>query len=1583
LIDKPKGSSALELLSQFRERSLTWIVGSKPSLSVKKRRQFLRAVPLFVATSNVANALSASGIQPTLFVSEGYFELKFGRQSWICDVAWFAEGANLVVEKSVNETTFALTNARALGTSALFDFKAILDSNTGVFQIAFSALELLGEVDVGNWLSGSKPLTLGHGSFEVPTAIGKLHFDTTGTGCTFSPDWSFDDLQVASRESRHSSVFPRNSQPARLFLGDQRAGKIRSRNLVIVTIGDQSVQEKQTVLAFSKIVSLREISSLAALKFEAMEVGQSWSGQCNAVADACLLQIGDEGTTKTSSLSMMLAQSAMRLGISSEGLVTRYEMEAVLSADGSSVFSDGIQTRLLMDDALPRFNLKGNDNEIAELGFQALSAGDYVPCSGAQCATPSIEMQSVEFKLSSVAAIDSRSLVYGVDPRTGKISRPSVSWKVRFLRREDKLDITAEFYNLRPKYGLSGFLSPRLEAIDQTKDAYVLVEFPPQHLSEKSRVVDTTSGTGAPITLSILEPESSRPSRVFFRIPNDILPLRYSLDDILAFDQFDVVVDPSALSSSDPTNQGAFIRETTVINIHKASLVPVTFASADVDTPPDLRALVPLKRPQKGKNNEDFHVRLIDRQLRGSSGISSGVGLAFGYVDDWKVDPQADPLICNGFIRPLSQRDRVDLRTLTFLRNVIVKHKPDPVRRNPEPIVGSTVVLASRGGYLQLEGSWEPQLQISLVRYLHTIAQGRDVEVTIVRQYLLYPFGHRVLLVKQTKRKNGDVVRGVDGQLTYASSLETTFFLLVQDDTIAYSPDAKPMPFRSVSIPREYWRSPSLDYNDGIAAPNCDDYQPFKPVDKQPANTGDWGNQAFWPTVGLVPWQYGFTGIDSAGKAQDFKRAVILIEFRADNGVSSLSAQAKTFQQTSEQTSAEIQCMLLNRFYDSCHSFNTFPTVPDMPPAQQGVALFAQTDPANSQSSVGRALVSLADSFVIGDTQLEVSRMSFTAKLKVPKNCPASKNEDPTQDEHVCPWIPTVHWVDGRFRASSLDNASYTNNNDLRFLLVDPETGLLFDPEEPQCVFEITQNANVNSYTKIEHKDPANIPSSIVKQSQALAGISAFAIVDRLVRSGAQERGVGTDYRSNTTQSGAIVSPDVFIGAASRRFGATALPSNATAGVITLANAGAGSMAADQVFPADAKVVGVELIKIIAPLLGGGAAPPAFLSLLNQIADGQDYYSKSLDWTITKKKNELLPFPRDGGDYAFFSPGEDGMLRLAATGTVWVTAFQPPEINLSATLSECTVNIGWGSGSSFNGVSIPFKNISVSSKNGQKPVVNITLGKVDFVGPALKFIGQLQDTLKELTSTSSGWRIGFEDGAILVDAPPFQIPDLQLGAFSTENFAIYSGLKLPLTNGGGLVFIFSLSKPDSRFRICAFPYAGGGYAQLELESTDVVKFELCLEFGAAKSLRYGPVSGDVGILGGVIYQHKRLPVVISGGLTSKQTEVTIVAFIRAFGTFSAWSLISVFMELYVEMRSASNDEVSGTARFTLSVSMMFVSYSYTASHREVLRKAGSRSRRVSLRSSSGSPAAAEGQIHTERNTIDLNQLKVFMDSFAD
>jgi hypothetical protein len=1583
LIDKPKGSSALELLSQFRERSLTWIVGSKPSLSVKKRRQFLRAVPLFVATSNVANALSASGIQPTLFVSEGYFELKFGRQSWICDVAWFAEGANLVVEKSVNETTFALTNARALGTSALFDFKAILDSNTGVFQIAFSALELLGEVDVGNWLSGSKPLTLGHGSFEVPTAIGKLHFDTTGTGCTFSPDWSFDDLQVASRESRHSSVFPRNSQPARLFLGDQRAGKIRSRNLVIVTIGDQSVQEKQTVLAFSKIVSLREISSLAALKFEAMEVGQSWSGQCNAVADACLLQIGDEGTTKTSSLSMMLAQSAMRLGISSEGLVTRYEMEAVLSADGSSVFSDGIQTRLLMDDALPGFNLKGNANEINELGFQALAAGDYVPCSGAQCATASIDRQSVEFKLASAATIDSRSLIYAVDSRTGKISRPSVSWKVRFLRREDKLDITAEFYNLRPKYGLSGFLSPRLEAIDQTKDAYVLIEFPPQHISEKSRVVDTTSGTGAHLTLSILEPESSRHSRVFFRIPKDILPLRYALDDILAFDQFDVVVDPSALSSSDPTNQGAFIRETTVINIHKASLVPVTFASSDVDTPPDLRALVPLKRPQKGKNNEDFHLRLIDRQLRGSSGISSGVGLAFGYVDDWKVDPQADPLI----IRPLSQRDRVDLRTLTFLRNVIVIGKRAPVLRNPEPIVGSTVLLTSRGGYLQLEGSWEPQLQISLVRYLHTIAQGRDVEVTVVRQYLLYPFGHRVLLVKQTKRKNGDVIRGVDGQITYAGALETTFFLLVQDDTIAYSPDAMPMPFRSVSIPREYWRSPSLDYNAGVSATSCDDYQPFKPVAKHTLNAGDWGNQAFWPTVGHIPWQYGFTGIDSAGKAQDFKRAVILIEFRADNTVSPPSAQSKTFQQTSEQTSAEIQCMLLNRFNDSRYSFNTFPTVPDMPPEQQGVAVFAQINPVNSQSSVGRAIVSFAESFVIGDTQLEVSRMSFTAKLKAAENCSPSKKEDPAPDEHVCPWIPTVHWVDGRFRASSLDNASYVNENDLRFLLVDPETGLLFDPEQPQCVLEITQNGNVNSYAKIILSGPIKIPKEVVKQSEALAGIAAFAIIDRLARQGSSERGIGTSYRSNTTQSGAIVSPDVLIGAASRRFGATALPSNATAGLaltgVALTTAEVGSMAADQVFPSDAKVIGVELIKIIAPLLGGGAAPPAFLSLLNQIADGQDYYSKSLDWTITKKKNELLPFPRDGGDYAFFSPGEDGMLRLAATGTVWVTAFKPPEINLSATLSDCTVNIGWGSGSSFNGVSIPFQNISVSSKNGQKPVVDVTLGEVKFVGPALQFIGQLQKTLKELTSTSSGWRIGFEDGAILVDAPPFQIPDLQLGAFSTENFAIYSGLKLPLTDGGGLVFIFSLSKPDSRFRICAFPYAGGGYAQLELESTDVVKFELCLEFGAAKSLRYGPVSGDVGILGGVIYQHKWLPVVLSGGLTSKQTEVTIVAFVRAFGTFSAWSLISVFMELYVEMRSASNDEVSGTARFTLSVSMMFVSYSYTASHREVLRKAGSRSRRVSLRSSSGSPAAAEGQIHTERNTIDLNQLKVFMDSFAD
>jgi hypothetical protein len=374
----------------------------------------------------------------------------------------------------------------------------------------------------------------------------------------------------------------------------------------------------------------------------------------------------------------------------------------------------------------------------------------------------------------------------------------------------------------------------------------------------------------------------------------------------------------------------------------------------------------------------------------------------------------------------------------------------------------------------------------------------------------------------------------------------------------------------------------------------------------------------------------------------------------------------------------------------------------------------------------------------------------------------------------------------------------------------------------------------------------------------------------------------------------------------------------------------------------------VELRKIVGSLLDGGGSPPSFSNLYDEVADGADSISSDLSWSLKARDGEIVSFP-DSTDNPFFYPGlytkgessptKNCILDLRATTTAWVLGLDPPEVNLSTSVTDFTVHIGWGSGGGFNGVRIPIKSISFTSKNGQKPDFQISLGSITFVGPVLKFIDQLQEEIQKLGGTKTGWRIAYENGGVVVDAPPLMLPNIQLGAFSVENLGIYSGLLVPFFGGGGITARFSLAKPDSRARLSCGIYLGQLYALIELDTDYVRRFELCIEFGAGKSLSYGPVRGDVGVVGGVNYQSIFRESFSSPGMPpTKQSEVALEAFVRAFGTFSAWNLISLFMELYVGLKTSSGSQVAGTARFSISARIAFVSYSYSASHQETLAK---------------------------------------------
>ncbi len=164
-----------------------------------------------------------------------------------------------------------------------------------------------------------------------------------------------------------------------------------------------------------------------------------------------------------------------------------------------------------------------------------------------------------------------------------------------------------------------------------------------------------------------------------------------------------------------------------------------------------------------------------------------------------------------------------------------------------------------------------------------------------------------------------------------------------------------------IRIPKEYWRSPMLDFNRTGKYCTPGEYCPFEPVPKN-GTTENWRHQAFWPTVNRMPFEYEFEGMDYSGRWTRFKRAVIVIENAADG----FDPCAISNEPPAPIVPSAPFDYLRARFIDSQISFNSRES------DRRGIADFEHTDIA-----VGAA-------FASGNADLELTQVCFTAKYKPP-----------------------------------------------------------------------------------------------------------------------------------------------------------------------------------------------------------------------------------------------------------------------------------------------------------------------------------------------------------------------------------------------------------------------------------------------------------------------------------------------------------------------------------------------------------------------------------------------------------------------
>jgi len=194
----------------------------------------------------------------------------------------------------------------------------------------------------------------------------------------------------------------------------------------------------------------------------------------------------------------------------------------------------------------------------------------------------------------------------------------------------------------------------------------------------------------------------------------------------------------------------------------------------------------------------------------------------------------------------------------------------------PQAIGTQLLMLSALGGWLDSRGTWDPP-GLSVEEWVHHATMGRDHYVRVVYKGFLFPFGHRVALVKVSERKFHNGARNADGQPVIGQKAGNTaylrqrVFLVIRErerrftDLALKTQDGaiflnRQLPFTSVRILT-------------TTTPNLDD-----PATSAILINGSKSQRLFRPSVNGQPFAFQCSATDLDGRAVQFELPMIFME---------------------------------------------------------------------------------------------------------------------------------------------------------------------------------------------------------------------------------------------------------------------------------------------------------------------------------------------------------------------------------------------------------------------------------------------------------------------------------------------------------------------------------------------------------------------------------------------------------------------------------------------------------------------------------------------------------------------------------
>ncbi len=198
----------------------------------------------------------------------------------------------------------------------------------------------------------------------------------------------------------------------------------------------------------------------------------------------------------------------------------------------------------------------------------------------------------------------------------------------------------------------------------------------------------------------------------------------------------------------------------------------------------------------------------------------------------------------------------------------------------PQPLDTHLLMLSTLGGWMDARGAWDPP-GLSVEEWVHRASMGRDHYVRVVYKGFLYPFGHRVALVKVSERKFHNGRNNTPALAGNPAYLRQRMFIIVRErDRVYQDPQ-----LRSKDGLRAFQRQ--FPFNNvrilTAVTPNLDQPTSAASVIQRPAydskpGSATFGQSMFWPCVNGAPFAFRCVGTDIDGSRIQFELPMIFMD---------------------------------------------------------------------------------------------------------------------------------------------------------------------------------------------------------------------------------------------------------------------------------------------------------------------------------------------------------------------------------------------------------------------------------------------------------------------------------------------------------------------------------------------------------------------------------------------------------------------------------------------------------------------------------------------------------------------------------